>query len=314
MASREMAITPRVRKEGCSAKKERLEKWILSPDPCRRMAAIEEIRGCPDKKPILIKTIGHDDPDIRRLSTEILEGIREEITLDDILDMAVFLNSENPAKRLDSVLAVSRVLSEDYAHHVSSLLSAHLDREDNRNIIRTITVVLWSIEAVNRKNRSFKDLIDMLSSDNEDLRDATLGQIRRYREILTGDDICLITDMLDSKTEVQIAAIHALKFIDKPVEIATHLMKFFDDIEYRDESTIFAAIEALDSMRRCSDIEDFMRFMRNSPDPKYDKYRDEIAKSLRSTMRLIPADAIAPKENMLDEIQFNLLQHDYALR
>jgi len=317
MASREKARVNRIRKNDCSDKKERLEKWLLSPDQGKRIAAIDEIKTarCPEKKPILIKTLGHDDKDMRKLAVEILGSMREEITLDDILDISVFLNSKKPSKRLDSVLGISRVLSEDYAPYVSSLLSAHLDREDDKKIIKTITLVLWSIEAVNRKNRSFKDLIDMLSSDNEDMRDATLNQIRRYREILTGSDINLITDMLDSnKPEIQVAAIHALKFIDKPVEIASRLMKFFDDIEYRDESTIIAAIEALDSMRRLSDIEEFMLFMRDSPDPKYDKYREEIDKSLRSTMRIIPTDAITPKENIIEEIQFNLLQQDPAYR
>lgn len=299
------------RRTECSPEKmRRLEKWLLSPDRAERMAAIDEINSasCPQKKTVLIKTLAHDDQLIRRLSVEMLGAMREEITEDDILDMAVFLNSKDPALRYDAVSAISRVISEDYAGLVSDSLSSHLDVEDDKKITHTAIIILWSIEAVNEKNRSFKELVDNLFDTNNAVRDSTLKMIRRYREILTTEDISEITIRLDDEIgQNQLIALEALKYIDKPAEVASALMSFFDNIEERHPSTIHLAIEVLGSMRRDADIEDFLRFMRDSDNPKYDTYRKDIIDILKDTMRLIPSDAIMPKETLIDEIQFNFM-------
>ncbi len=299
------------RRTECSPEKmKRLEKWLLSPDRAERMAAIDEINSanCPQKKNVLIKTLAHDDPLIRRISVEMLGAMREEITEDDILDMAVFLNSKDPALRYDAVSAISRVLSEDYAGLVSDSLSSHLDVEDDKKITHTAIIILWSIEAVKKENRSFSELVDNLFDTNDAIRVSTLKMVRRYREILTSEDISAISNRLDDEIgQNQLIALEALKHIDKPANVASAIMSFFDNIEERHPSTINLAIEVLGSMRRDPDIEDFLRFMKDSGNSKYDAYRADIIDILKDTMRLIPKDAIMPKETVIDEIQFNFM-------
>lgn len=291
-------------KSECSKKRERLEKWLLSPDPVERNAAIKQIEKaeCPEKKVFLIRSVMHDDKNIRKLVSNMLGKIREEITNEDIIDMDVFLNSPDPEIRFDVISTMSKVLSEDSAHTVYESLSAHLDREEDMKNIRLMVNILWSIESVNNENRSFRELIEFIEYENKTLQDATVRAIGKYSHLLTIEEISQISNLLDDeRRENQVNALEALMHIDRPVELASTLMRFFDTMEERDPSTIFLALEVLGGMRRYEPIEGFLVSLANSSDPRYEKYKEHIDDILAETMRFtpyLPKDAIVKKEQV----------------
>ena len=305
MASKNrVSATPRGKTDECAAKARNFEKWLLSPDPAERNAAIKQIEKatCPEKKIFLMRSLMHDDSKIRKTVSHILGKMKEEVTNEDIIDMNVFLNSKDPKIRFDIIDTMSRLLSEDSAHTVSELLSAHLDQEEDMKNIRLAVKILWSIESVNKENRSFSELINFIEYEDKTIQDATIRAIGRYSSLLTIEELSQISNLLDDEDrEKQVNALEALMHIDRPLELASTLMKFFDTMEEREPSTILLALEVLGSMRRYEPIEDFLVGMQSSTDPKYNDFRIHIDEILAQTMRFTPyspSDALIKKERM----------------
>lgn len=313
-------------KTGCDnvpEKAKRLEKWLLGPDPGERLAAIKEIRKAksPEKKAFLMRSLMHDDQKIRKMVSSILGEMKEEVTNEDIINMDVFLNSPDPGIRFDIINTMSKILSVDSADTVSEILSAHVDREDDRKCIRLAVKMLWSIESVNDKNRSFEELIDFLNYDNQAVQEATIHAIGKYSNLLTTEEISMIADLLDEgDREKQVLGLEALKFVDRPVELASSLMKFFDNMEERDKSTILLALEVLGGMRRYEPIEDFLVGINKSSEPKYEEYKEFIEDLLCDTMRLtpyLPKDAIVRKEQVEaaeQDLFFQIMAEENAVK
>ena len=286
------------------------QKALMGPDSKERKGATNffEVASNPKRINVFVAALCHDEPSIKKWAIKMLEKVSPELTDDNLLVIGSFLNMHEPNIRLASVKALSVIghVGPVHAKFSNDVLISHLEVEKDNLVIDTTIELLWSAEAENRNNRCFEDLLKILAYDNSLLRQTTLSQVRKYRELIIYDDLKVLKKILDNeKPEKQLTALEAFRIIDKPHETSPLITSFLDggDIENKDGDVIISAFDVLIGMRRAPEVVEYLD--KAGEDPRFQQFREEIENICEDTARLAPKDSLKKKSELPEKLELS---------
>jgi hypothetical protein len=294
------------------------EKILSEPDCEIREEGMKFFEGLTPnakKKGVIFRALSNEYPSVRKWALEMLKGLKHEVDDNDLLVLDDLLKVSMPQIRQNAVTALGIVCSDrrekEYLEFAYEVLTTHLENENNASVIRTSVEILWSIVAAREKNRSFQELLLMLSEENTAFRDSTLEQIKRHRELLTSTDLDVVENMLfESKGEKQMAVLAALEVLDKPYSTVPILLSFLEKVEEPDKDAIKMAIRVMGDMRQVKEIDeknivDFLDSL--AADPRFRDFglAEFIRLVLDDTARVTPPDGIVKKRTLPEPLELS---------
>jgi|GEM_PF-6358801 len=273
------------------------EDWLLGPDGEQRRNAVGffEAAACPERKNVFIRALCYGDQEIKEWALGMLDKVSHEITDDDLLKIGDFLNIKRPDVRVCGVKALGIAAPEAFVREV---LLTHLEIEKNEDVIDAAIGVLWSAEEKREKNRSFRELLMLLSEDNSAFRESTLRQIAKHRKILTGSDLRVIEAALHTEsTGKQVSALEALRIINKPLETIPAVVSFLESVEKKDAEALRLAVRLLGSFRDAKEVDEdpidsFLHLLSLNPMIKEYGIAKMISNIVDDTLVEVPLDTL----------------------
>ncbi|MEM2909155.1 MAG: hypothetical protein QW590_02085 [Candidatus Bilamarchaeaceae archaeon] len=261
-----------------------LKKALLSPEPiCHQNMKLFETAEPELKKKVAMKALCSSEREVRNFGIGILKKMVGDITDDDLLKLASFLDINVPEIRAGAVEVLGAFGPNEF---VRDVLLVQLEKETNEHVISSILDVLWSLEA-RMQNNSFEYLVKLITDDKPAVRAHTLIQIERYKDVLKEKDILSLKDALnDDKLQNKLTALRAIYIIDKPNITVPWLISLLDTNNI-DEETLKTVIEILGDARGFRPAEEKLKEMYCNR--KYEQFREQIRDILfDDTMRVTP--------------------------
>lgn len=233
------------------------ERMLLAPDRMARPAAQRFLEGVeiPEKKGLLIKCLTHEDVEIRGWAVRQLNEIRDELDIDDFLNVTDYLRIKHPGIRVSAVQALGIANGIPHSGLISELLIDHLTEEENGCVLTETVAALWQIEVRKTKNYSFTELVMLLEHENKAVRKATYREIKENKDRLTKNDINQIGNIISNEDkEIRLLIIKAVDVINKPTLTAHQLIWQLE--EEKDSEVVLRIIDALRYMRKVEEVND----------------------------------------------------------
>lgn len=280
------------------------EKWLLDPDKLARRKALDFLQTVDGslKKDILIKALSYNGAALVEVIMQ-LEEIRDELDEGDYIRIADLLRVQKPEIRTAAV----QVLSMADSDMINEILIEHLDEEKNPEVVSEIIDALWRMELRRKVNRSFKELIVLLDSGNQVIRDATIEHLKANGTLLSKRELVLIGDLLAHEDrEIRLSAVKALDRINRPSKTSILLTWYI--IKEEDEEVQRSMLAAMRDMRArgIEDVDQQLHCL--AENPNFAPHREYIEAILDDTIPAsIPPDAVRLKVNATREEIFELV-------
>jgi len=288
----------------------RCERMLMDPDRMAWPTAqrfLEEMK-VPEKKRLLIKCLTHEDVKVRGWAVKQLNELREEMDIDDFLDITDYLRIKHPGIRVSTVQALGLVNGTPHSGLISELLMDHLGEEENGCVLKETVAALWNIEIRKTKNYSFTELVMLLENENDLVRETTLKQIKKNKGRFTDNDIKQIGNILSNEdSEIRYLVVEALDAINNPPLSAHGLIWQLE--EEKDPKIVIRIIDALKYMRNFDDVNNTLHSLLDNP--RFSEHWEYIDDILEDTVPVdIPMEHAAKasvKRLLLDErIQYKM--------